>query len=356
MITSSVTGYTASVVSDQIELVAGVQSVTFGSATDVQLVENETGVLLYWLTPTGALIFGTVNTDLSISNQVTLVPTGVTTFFARFLPGVGTSFAYVVGTVLTINIAGTTTTGTWSADRLHDFSYDVSGDLQTITVLYRQGEPSQAYSESYSAMVKAEAPVFTPGSGTYQGVQSILISSNTAGAVIHYTIDGSEPTDASPVASAAVSISSDVTIRAIAVAAGFINSDISSASYIIQLAPLAVAPVFNPVAGAYTTAINVAITSTTPNRIIRYTLDGSAPTMSSPIYTSPIPVSADVVIRAFATAAGYRPSPVSTASYTITIAPPTPEAHVDPIYSRLKLYDFQMGLRELSAFAQDYSV
>lgn len=356
MISSTVAGYTASVVLEQIQLSYGTQSVTFGSATDVQLVENDTGVLIYWLTPAGALIFGTVNTDLSVSNQVTLVASGVSTFYAKYLPGVGTSFAYVVGNVLTINIAGTTTTGTWDASRLHDFSYDVSNDLQTITVLYRQGDPAQAYTENYSAMVKAEAPVFTPDSGTYQGVQSILITSNTAGAVIHYTVDGSTPTDASPIASGAVTVSESKTLKAIAVAAGYINSDVSTANYVIVLAPMAVAPVFTPVEGTYTAAISVAITSTTPNKIIRYTLDGSTPTMSSPIYYNPIAVSADVVIKAFATAAGYRPSSVSMATYNIEIAPPTPEDHVSPVYSTLKLYDFKMGLREVSEFAKDYSV
>ena len=331
-----------------------VQTKTMVSA--VQLVDTASGIDLYWVA-SGDLYKARLESDLSLSGTTLLVGAGpVAGFFVRDLPGVGAAYAYVVGTVLKINIAGNVFTGTWGADRQPEFTFDVSNDLHTVSVLYRAGEPSQAFIESYSAMVKAEAPVFTPGAGTYQGIQSVIISSNTAGAVIHYTVDGSTPTDASPVASAAVSVSESMTLRAIAVAAGYVNSDVSDAAYVIVLAPMAVAPVFTPVAGAYTTAITVAITSTTPNKIIRYTLDGSAPTMSSPIYYNPIAVSADVTIRAFATAAGYRPSLVSTAAYTINIAPPTPEEHVNPVYSMLKLYDFKMGLREVSEFAQDYSV
>ncbi len=42
-------------------------------------------------------------------------------------------------------------------------------------------------------------PVLTPGEGTYAEAQSVSISDATPNAVIHYTVDGSPPTEASPI-------------------------------------------------------------------------------------------------------------------------------------------------------------
>lgn len=356
MITSEAAGYTASVVLGQIQISNGTQSATSESAVALQLVELADSVLLYWIDSTGKLTVGTVTTDLILTNKIELVPSNVTTFFAKNLPGVGTAFAYVIGTTLTINVAGTITLGSWSADRLLDFSFDVSNDLQTITVLYRAGEPAQAYVETYQAMIKAEAPTFTPAAGTYQGAISITMATNTPDAVIRYTLDGSEPTDSSTVYTGPVGIAATSTVKAITTAAGYLNSDVTTGSYTLILTPKASAPVFSPVGGSYTTALSVAITSTTPNKIIRYTLDGSTPTLASPIYYGPISVTADIVIKAYATAAGYLASDVSTASYVINIPEPTPEDHVDPNYSYLWIYDFKMGLREATGFAVDHEI
>jgi serine/threonine protein kinase len=42
-------------------------------------------------------------------------------------------------------------------------------------------------------------PVLTPGEGTYAETQTVSISDATPNAVIHYTVDGSPPTEASPI-------------------------------------------------------------------------------------------------------------------------------------------------------------
>lgn len=48
------------------------------------------------------------------------------------------------------------------------------------------------------------------------------------------------------------------------------------------------APVFSVPGGMHTAAVSVAITTAVPDGTIRYTLDGSDPTESSPVYTGPI--------------------------------------------------------------------
>lgn len=57
---------------------------------------------------------------------------------------------------------------------------------------------------------------------------------------------------------------------------------------------------FNPVAGKYSTAQNVTLTSSVDGATIYYTTDGTDPTTSSSQYSSAIPVSATTTIKAFA--------------------------------------------------------
>jgi hypothetical protein len=79
----------------------------------------------------------------------------------------------------------------------------------------------------------AAAPVFTPSPGTYSATQSVSISDATPGALIYYTTDGSVPTTSSTLYSAPISVSSDTTIRAVAVANAFAPTQ-SAATYTIN--------------------------------------------------------------------------------------------------------------------------
>ena len=81
-------------------------------------------------------------------------------------------------------------------------------------------------------------------------------------------------------------------------------------------------PVFSPPPGLYDTAISVSINSNTVpiGATIRFTTDGSDPTESSPIYTSPHQISAGqiVTIKAKAYMNSWVPSEVYTANYSTT--------------------------------------
>lgn len=76
------------------------------------------------------------------------------------------------------------------------------------------------------------------------------------------------------------------------------------------------APVFTPAAGTYTEPVSVTMSSATTGATIYYTLDGTTPTTSSSVYSAPITVSQTTTLKAFATAAGYGDSPVTSATYT----------------------------------------
>ncbi|GFZ33959.1 hypothetical protein CSC2_44850 [Clostridium zeae] len=78
------------------------------------------------------------------------------------------------------------------------------------------------------------------------------------------------------------------------------------------------APTFNPAGGNYASAKNVTISCSTPGATIKYTLDGSTPTSSSPTYTASINVSDTATIKAYAIVQGMKDSTVASATYTIT--------------------------------------
>ena len=87
----------------------------------------------------------------------------------------------------------------------------------------------------------------------------------------------------------------------------------------------AASPLFTPQPGTYASPLKVTISDATQNASIFYTTDGKTkPTTSSSLYTGQITINQSSVIQAIATASGYQPSTISSASYTIAPAVATP--------------------------------
>jgi len=99
---------------------------------------------------------------------------------------------------------------------------------------------------------------------------------------------------------------------------------VNNASFLNDLwkyQPATASPIFSPAAGTYATTQSVTISSTTPDSIIYFTIDGTTPTTSSTVFTSAITVSSNETLSALAVASGYADSPVATAAYVIAAAP-----------------------------------
>lgn len=176
---------------------------------------------------------------------------------------------------------------------------------------------------NHGPLQNTATPTFSPAAGTYTSVQSVTISDSTSGAAIYYTTNGSTPTASSTLYSKAIPVSSTQTIQAIAMAPGFANSSVATATYTLNL-PAASTPTFTPAPGTFTTPQNVTISDTTTGTAIYYTTDGSTPTTSSTLYSTPIAVSATTTINAIAVASGYSDSAVASGTYTFpTTATPT---------------------------------
>ncbi|MFX3631732.1 MAG: S-layer homology domain-containing protein [Candidatus Pristimantibacillus sp.] len=77
-------------------------------------------------------------------------------------------------------------------------------------------------------------PTASPAGGAVASGTSITLSSTTSGALIYYTIDGSNPTTSSLLYSTPIVVNSTLTIKSIAVHEGMITSGIMTASYTIS--------------------------------------------------------------------------------------------------------------------------
>ena len=88
----------------------------------------------------------------------------------------------------------------------------------------------------------------------------------------------------------------------------------------LGLVPVPVAPIISPRSGTYTTAQSVTLAHTAASAVLHYTLDGSQPTLASPVYTGPILISAPTVIMAAAVLGGMQSAP-TRATVRINTAP-----------------------------------
>ena len=170
------------------------------------------------------------------------------------------------------------------------------------------------------AASQAAAPAFSPVPGSYTGPQSLTLADITPGAVIYYTTDGTLPTTASTIYKAPLPLTASGTVSALAVAAGYANSTVTSGVYTIN-GPQAAAPTVTPGPGTYTSAQTVVLADTTAGAKIYYTVDGTTPTTASTLYTGPITVGTTEILSAIAGGAGFTSSAVASASYTIQLAP-----------------------------------
>jgi hypothetical protein len=88
-----------------------------------------------------------------------------------------------------------------------------------------------------------------------------------------------------------------------------------------------VTPTFSPVAGTYTSAQSVTITTTTSGASIRYTTNGTTPSSTvGTVYSGPVAISTTTTLKAIAYKSGFTNSKVTSGTYTInlpTAATPT---------------------------------
>ena len=180
----------------------------------------------------------TSTTGLSVSDDGEI--TVITNKTIAELGGVNT------GAVITLN--GLTYDGTNLSDgtssikpynSLYSSMIFTSGKTYNVTGVYLQyNSTKEIMPRSAADIVLApavETPTFSPAEGTYTSVQNVTLACATEGATIYYTTNGSTPTTSSTQYNGAIEVSTNTTIKAIAVKAGMNNSAIATAAYTINL-------------------------------------------------------------------------------------------------------------------------
>ena len=77
------------------------------------------------------------------------------------------------------------------------------------------------------------------------------------------------------------------------------------------------APAIAPSSGTYPAPLTVSISDSVQNAVIYLTVDGSMPSLSSPVYKGPFVITQSAKVQAIALANGYSVSPVAVADYTL---------------------------------------
>jgi 3D (Asp-Asp-Asp) domain-containing protein len=165
----------------------------------------------------------------------------------------------------------------------------------------------------------------SPGGGVYGLGQSVTLTCTDPQGPgcgnIYYTTDGTTPTTSSPVYSSPILISSNTTLKyfAVDVSNPPVNETVKIQTYTIDTIPPTTTA--SPAGGNYNAPQSVTLTCTDAGSgcdKIYYTTNGTAPTTSSPIYSSAIVISATTTLKLFARDLAGNNESVKTETYTIT--------------------------------------
>jgi hypothetical protein len=168
--------------------------------------------------------------------------------------------------------------------------------------------------------------VFSPPAGTYATSPTLSLSCPTEGTTIYYTTNGNTPvpgTSFTQIYTGPFTQFSSGTIKAYAAKAGYTNSFVGTAAYVVSNPLLVATPVFSPLPGVCSNPCQVAITCATPGAQIWYTTTGNTPDPTSPIsrlYGSPIVLTKTTTLKARAFLSGYLPSSTVTGVFSIAAA------------------------------------
>jgi alpha-tubulin suppressor-like RCC1 family protein len=165
-----------------------------------------------------------------------------------------------------------------------------------------------------------EAPAFSPAAGTYYSPQSVAILA-MGGSTIRYTTDGTDPTTSSPVYSVPIAVSQSLTLKAKAVKAGYSDSAIGTAAYVLKV----VTPTLSVGSGTYSAAFTVTVSCSTSGAVLHYTTNGVDPTEADPTVASggTVAVAANMTLTVRGWKTGWTTSDPASAAYTLRVATPT---------------------------------
>ena len=186
--------------------------------------------------------------------------------------------------------------------------------------------PSRVVSETYAFVVPR--PGISPPGGTYSSAQSVTMTGSGSGVTVRYTLDGTDPTGASSAYSVPITIDSSTTLKVRAFKDGWTPSELTSLSYRMNFGELA-APTISPSGGHHPFGTSITIAAN-PVATIHYTMDGSLPSVFSPVYLGAFALTGPLTLRAAAFHDDWTRSAVATVALDVAEDVPSCEASVAP--------------------------
>ena len=168
---------------------------------------------------------------------------------------------------------------------------------------------------------QAQVPIvtFSPNSSAVVFPQTVYLATTLGDADIYYTI-GSNPPDPTTAdilydPNTGIVVNSAVTIKAFGVKVGYLDGDVSSATYTqVQVATPTFSQSYNS-GNSYWYPNTVTLSCATSSVTMYYTVDGSTPTTSSTLYSAPFDITASVTVKALAVKSGYLNSTIGSRIY-----------------------------------------
>lgn len=190
-----------------------------------------------------------------------------------------------------------------------------TGDIDDVQIYRRalsDSEIDQLFQNPGSNLAElATRILFNPPAGNFVGSTEVALTSTVVGTTIRYTVDTSEPMADSPSFLNPLVIVDTTTVRARLFVNEFPVSEIISATY-TKVLPI----MFDPTGGLFTNSVRVAITNSLGLGIVRFTIDGSEPTATSPTYAQPLTITNAATVKARIFVDGFPASATFSASYT----------------------------------------
>lgn len=175
--------------------------------------------------------------------------------------------------------------------------------------------PSATVSASYRFMTST--PTFLLKPGTYDTTKLLPLADSTAGATIHYTLDGTAPSCTSPQYASALTLDSTTLVKVVGCREGWTSSSVDSGLYVFKVAPI----VFTPDSGVYDGKPTISLKTRSPGVTFYYTIDSSAPTATASgttrTYSAPFVLGSTNWVRVLAVRKGWTSSDIADRYYVV---------------------------------------
>ncbi len=193
---------------------------------------------------------------------------------------------------------------------------------------FRTGwDASDITTESFVIAGTVATPTFSPDPGIYSVAKSVALSCLTTSTTIRYTTDGSTPNPTSNRYLSPIAVPSTTTLKAIAYLTDLITSDVGVGTY--EITGKVPTPEMSVPGGTYSVPQTLTLECSMTEAAIKYTTDGTNPTLTSSTYVNPLTISTSQTIEAKAFRTGWDASDITTESFVITgtVATPTFSPH-----------------------------